>query len=68
MNWPEALEIVAARPAHERFRELCADDWPDHAAYRVLVVQLALGKDEGGRMKDEDDKLRAFVQRHGCCG
>jgi len=41
MNWKTALDLVVARTGHERFRVLCADAWPDHAAYRRLVLRMA---------------------------
>jgi hypothetical protein len=41
MTWTEALEIVVARTRHERYRELCADDRPDHEVWRAKVVELA---------------------------
>jgi hypothetical protein len=40
MDWRESLEIVVARTGHERYRALCADDHPQHAEYRRLVVRL----------------------------
>jgi hypothetical protein len=70
MTWNEALEIVAGRTGHARYRELCADDWPDHEAYRALVIRLAAGE----ALNDEPDsatagdKLAAYVAEHGCGG
>lgn len=43
MEWTEALDQVVARTRHERYRALCADAHPDHAAYRRLVIELATG-------------------------
>jgi hypothetical protein len=41
MNWETALDLAVARTGHERFRVLCAPSWPDHAAYRQLVLRMA---------------------------
>lgn len=41
MNWREALEIVVSRSGHERYRELCAEAHPEHAAHRERVVAKA---------------------------
>ena len=43
MNWELALTVVIALTKHERFRVLCSEAWPDHAAYRRLVIRLATG-------------------------
>ena len=43
MDWREALETVVGRTKHERFRALCAEDHPDHAAHRARVVAMATG-------------------------
>ena len=43
MTYPEALEIVIARTKHERYRQLCADDHPDHLAWRAHVIAEASG-------------------------
>lgn len=40
MTWEQALEIVIARTKHERYRDLCADDWPDHEAYRAEMIRM----------------------------
>jgi hypothetical protein len=45
MEWKEALEIEIARNKHERWRALCDDSHPDHAAHRRRVVDLATGKE-----------------------
>jgi hypothetical protein len=44
MNWQEALEIVLERTKHERYRVLCADDHPDHDAWREQMVAKATGE------------------------
>jgi hypothetical protein len=41
MTWQESLEIMVSRTGHERYRELCAEEWPDHAAWRDLVIRQA---------------------------
>jgi hypothetical protein len=59
--------MVVKQTGHEPFRELCADSWPDHAAYRVLVIRLATG--EAPREEQaEDRELREYVAQHGCGG
>lgn len=44
MTWESALDNVVARTRHERFRVLCSEDWPDHKAYRELVIRMAAGE------------------------
>ena len=44
MNWELALTVVIALTRHERFRVLCSEAWPDHKAYRSLVIRLATGE------------------------
>ena len=44
MDWREATEIMVERTKHERLRELVADDWPDHQAWRRRIVELAGGE------------------------
>ena len=41
MTWQQDLEIVVARTRVERYRELCADEWPDHEFYRAEMVRMA---------------------------
>lgn len=48
MDWQEAVEVVIERSPgphkHTRWRELCAEDHPDHAIHRARVVALATGE------------------------
>ena|SRR5208283_5166075 len=44
MTWESSLEIVVARTQHERFRVVCSEAWPDHEAYRALVISLETGQ------------------------
>src|SRR5437879_5762329 len=44
MTWTEAVETVVARTGHERYRELCADDRPDHEAWRAKVIAKVTGQ------------------------
>ena len=44
MNWETALAVVIALTGHERYRVLCSDSWPDHEAYRALMVRMATGE------------------------
>jgi hypothetical protein len=41
MDWRAALEIMVTRTGHARYRTLCADDHPDHCAWRRLMLRLA---------------------------
>ncbi len=41
MNWEQALEIIVRQTNHERFRELCADDHPDHEYWRKDMIVRA---------------------------
>ena len=41
MQWTEALEIIVDRTGHIRYRELTADDAPDHELWRERVLELA---------------------------
>lgn len=44
MTYQEALETVVAQTGHERFRELCRDDHPDHQAWRAEMIRRAGGE------------------------
>jgi hypothetical protein len=44
MTWTEALDILVARTRHERYRQLCAEDHPDHEVWRARVVSEATGQ------------------------
>ena len=44
MSWETALKSVVANTGHERYRVLCSDAWPDHEAYRALMIQMAGGE------------------------
>ena len=72
MTWDEALEVVAGRTGHARFRELCADGNPDASqrdGYRALMVRLATGEEAGADGSTPADRLlRADVEAHGCGG
>jgi hypothetical protein len=67
MTWQEALEALAGDHHIERFRDLCADTWPDHLAYRALVIRLATGEPPA-ETAPEDKELRAYVTQHPCGG
>lgn len=71
MNWPDALELVASRTGHARYRELCAEGYPDaetRDGYRRLVVALATGDPPDPGPTPEDLALREHVEkRGGCC-
>jgi hypothetical protein len=67
MTWEEALDLIVARTGHHRYRDLCADTWPDHAAYRALVIRLATGEPPA-ETQAEDKGLRAYVTQHPCGG
>jgi hypothetical protein len=67
MTWEEALDLIVARTGHHRYRDLCADTWPDHAAYRALVIRLATGEPPA-ETQAEDKELRAYVTQHPCGG
>jgi hypothetical protein len=41
MTWETALTEVLARTRHDRFRVLCSAEWPDHKAYRRLILSMA---------------------------
>jgi hypothetical protein len=60
MDWTEALKIVIARTRHEPYRELCADDHPDHCAWRRLMLRLAA--------EDEDPAARRAAKPRGPLG
>src|SRR5208283_887509 len=45
MTWESSLETVVARTQHERFRVVCSEAWPDHEAYRALVISLETGQE-----------------------
>jgi hypothetical protein len=54
MSWELALTVVIAMTRHERYRVLCADDWPDHEAYRALMVRMANGEDAPSNQSTSD--------------
>jgi hypothetical protein len=60
MNWYEALDVVVARTHHARYRDLCADDHPDHCAWRRLMLRLAA--------EDEDPVARRAAKPRGPLG
>jgi hypothetical protein len=47
VDWAEATELVIARTGHGRYRELTADDHPDHLEWRRRVVEKATGLPPG---------------------
>lgn len=61
MTYQEALDTVVAQTGHERFRELCRDDHPDHAAWRAEMIRRA-----GGETSPDDKAIQAYVQQHPC--
>jgi len=38
-EWQEAMESEIARTGHQRYRQLCAGEHPDHQAWRARMVQ-----------------------------
>jgi hypothetical protein len=44
MDWREALEIVVGRTGHIRYRELAAQEHPDHDLWRDRLVEMATGQ------------------------
>jgi hypothetical protein len=67
MTWAEALDALATHHHIERYRDLCAETWPDHAAYRALMIRLATGEPPP-ETQAEDKELRAYVTQHPCGG
>ncbi len=65
MSWTEALDKIVAATGHDRFRELCAEAWPDHTSYRALVLKMVTGQEPA---PPADEILRAYVEQHGCGG
>lgn len=43
MEWREALKIVVDRTGHIRYRELAAEDHPDHDLWRGRLIEMASG-------------------------
>jgi hypothetical protein len=43
VDWTEALDLVVARTGHVRYRELCADEHPEHEIHRRRVIEKATG-------------------------
>lgn len=41
MMWEKALDLVVRRTGHDRYRELCDESYPQHAAWRDRVVLKA---------------------------
>jgi hypothetical protein len=41
MSWEADLELVINRTKHERYRQLCADDHPDHEIWRARMIEKA---------------------------
>lgn len=41
MTWEEDLELVVERTKVERYRYLCSPEYPNHMAYRALMIQMA---------------------------
>jgi hypothetical protein len=66
MNLDEALEVVIAQDHHERWRELCDESWPDHAAYRELVMRKARG--ESAAQKETEAAQLEPDEPRSCCG
>jgi hypothetical protein len=60
MEWIKALELIVARTLHSRYRALCADDHPDHCAWRRLLLRLAAA--------DEDPAARRAAKPRGPLG
>lgn len=68
IDWPEALEIMVARTKHERLRELCHESYPDHLAYRRLIVEQAGGDPLPRPVPVVREQLTPSPARVGCCG
>jgi Family of unknown function (DUF6171) len=45
MDWPEALDIIVGETRHERYRDLCSGEHPDHKYWRRRMVETATGAD-----------------------
>lgn len=41
MDWQSALDLVVAHTRHEPYRAKCADDHPDHEAWRRKMLEKA---------------------------
>jgi hypothetical protein len=41
MEWQEALEVVISTTKHERYRQLCSEENPDHIVWREKMIAKA---------------------------
>lgn len=69
MTLKQALDIVIAQDHHERWRELCDESYPDHVAYRDLIMRKASGE----QIPDITQHLTEAAQQESgsprlCCG
>jgi hypothetical protein len=74
VDYLEALGVVIARTGHERYRQLCAEDHPDHLAWRRYVIaeaqrpgQSALDQAIAVWWSDSEAMWRGEPPRK-CCG
>ena len=70
MNWETALTVVIALTRHERYRVLCSDSWPDHEAYRALMIRMAQGEDGIDSLATRNSQLATPIIHAplgGCC-
>jgi hypothetical protein len=49
MTYIEALDMISNHSHIQRYRELCLDSYPDHEAYRELVIKIAKGEPLPGK-------------------
>jgi hypothetical protein len=70
MDWPEALELVILRTGHERYRDLCADEHPDHEEWRRKIIARATGRPVEQILAEAKAEGIASLTppRQGCCG
>jgi hypothetical protein len=67
MTWQQALDEIVSRTRHERYRELCADDWPGHEAWRAEMLRLA-GEPPTLPPLPDNPTPAPGVRLGGCCG
>lgn len=77
MTLDEAIEIAVARTGWGRYRVLCDESHPSHVAYRIVVMEIAMGPppdppsdaDASIDWLDPDDLPSTLPPKPGgCCG
>lgn len=63
MTWDDALEIAVARTKHERYRDLCADSYPDHEMWRAEMIRQAAEEPEYPSLLDQAGNAIGAVAR-----